>query len=337
MGAAAITTWLQTLVPMEVRGRYWASDQIMGGTAAVGTLLVCAGMFSLLPARWAFFGQYVISISGAWLALRCLRSLPDIARPAVMSWTKMKRDTPRHLFGRASFRPYLWLAVLFYVVSTPIAPFSVYFLKATAGLSVVSVMIYTLLQYGGVVMGNWFMRSRLDRTGAKPFFRLAFVLFALIAIGWLICLRWGAVTSWLMPVVFVMLGAGTGMFTAANVSYLTSILPESDRALPVSLHGALTFFLGGLAPVVWGLFLKGGGPVPALDPVVFHWFFIFTLTGALLLTLLVGRLEEKPGELDPILHGSWLLGPFRAMGSLINLIEFSRKEGPAHREPDDQR
>lgn len=337
MGAAAITTWLQALVPMGIRGRYWASDQIMGGTAAVGTLLVCAGMFAFLPARWAFFGQYVISILGAWLALRCLRTLPDIDRPAVMSWGKMKSDTPRHIFGRSPFRPYLWLAILFYVVTVPIAPFSAYFLKATAGLSVVSVMIYTLLQYGGVICGNWFMRSRLDRTGAKPFFRLAFALFALISIGWLICLRWTSVTSWLMPVVFVMLGAGTGMFTAANVSYLTSILPPADRALPVSLHGALTLFLGGLSPVVWGLFLKGDGPVPALDLGVFRWFFIFTLTGALLLMLLVGRLEEKQGEIDPILHGSWLLGPFRAMGSLINLIEFPRKERSAHRDPDDQR
>ena len=60
------------------------------------------------------------------------------------------------------------------------------------------------------------------------------------------------------------LGAGTGIFTAANVSYLSGILPEQDRALPVSLHGALTWFLGGLAPVVWGLFLKSGGPTPAV-------------------------------------------------------------------------
>lgn len=325
MGAAAITTWLQALVPTGIRGRYWASDQIMGGIAAVGTLVVCAAMFAFLTARWAFFGQYVISISGAYLALRCLRTLPDIERPVVMGWEKIKSDTPRHLFARSSFRPYLWLAVLFYIITTPIAPFGAYFLKATAGFSVVNIMLYTMLQYGGVISGNWFMRSRLDRTGAKPFFRVSFILFALIAAGWLVCLHWSSVTLWLMPVLFVLLGAATGMFTAANVSYLTSILPVEDRALPVSLHGALTWFLGGLSPVVWGLFLKSSGPAPALDLHIFQWFFVATLVGALVLLLLVGILEEKEGQLDPILSGSWLLGPLRAMGSLINLTELPRK------------
>ena len=35
VGAAAITTWLQGLVPESVRGRYWSTDQIMGGTASI--------------------------------------------------------------------------------------------------------------------------------------------------------------------------------------------------------------------------------------------------------------------------------------------------------------
>jgi MFS family permease len=337
MGAAAITTWLQALVPTTVRGRYWASDQIMGGIAAVGTLVVCAGMFAVFPARWAFFGQYVISISGAYLALRCLRALPDIDRPVVMGWKKISTDTPRHLFARSSFRPYLWLAVLFYVVTTPIAPFGAYYLKATAGFSVVNIMLYTMLQYGGVIGGNWFMRSRLDQTGAKPFFRLAFALFALIALGWLACLHWSSTTFWLMPVLFALLGAGTGIFTAANVSYLTSILPENDRALPVSLHGALTWFLGGLSPVAWGLFLKGTEPTPALDLHAFKLFFVVILCGALALIALVNLLEEKEGQVEPILFGSWLLGPFRGMGSLINLTEAPRKIVPPPEKGDQQR
>ena len=334
MGAAAITTWLQALVPGSVRGRYWASDQIMGGVAAVGTLIVCAGMFAFMPARWAFFGQYVISITGAYLALQCLRRLPDIERPVVMGWEKIRSDTPRHLFARSPFRPYLWLAVLFYVVTTPIAPFGAYFLKATAGMSVVNIMVYTMLQYVGVITGNWFMRSRLDRTGAKPFFRLSFLLFAVVAVGWLVCLQWNLVTPWLMPVLFLQLGAGTGIFTAANVSYLTDLLPEHDRALPVSLHGALTWFLGGLSPVIWGVFLKSGGVAPALDLTTFRWFFVATLAGSLVLVAGVSLLKEKRGRIEPILEGSWLLGPLRAMGSLINLAEPPRQPPAPPVEPE---
>ena len=178
---------------------------------------------------------------------------------------------------------------------------------------------------------NWFMRSRIDQTGAKPFFRLSFALFALIAAGWLVCLRWTLITPWLMPLLYVMLGAAAGMFTAANVSYLAKILPVAERALPVSLHGAISYFIGGLAPVAWGLVLKGGGALPAVNLPAFQWFFVFTLAGAVALVVLVNRLEEKAGHVDPILEGGWLFRPFRTVSHLIKLAETdeSRKRGRA--------
>lgn len=319
VGAAAITTWLQGLVPESVRGRYWSTDQIMGGVASVGTLVLCAICFTWLPQPWAFFVLYAFSITGAWQALRCLRALPDIERPTVMGLAKIRTDTPRHLFEPGAFRPYLWLAVLFYVVTTPLVPFGAYYLKTVAGFSPASIMGYTVVQYAGVIGGNWFMRSRIDRTGAKPFFRVMFGLFAVVAAGWLVCLRWLPVMPWVMPGLYFFLGAGTGMFTAANASYLAKILPVAERALPVAVHGALGYFTGGLAPVAWGLLLKGGGPVPSLNLVAFQWFFGVTLAGAVALVLLVSQLEEKDGHADPILEGGWLFRPFRVVGTLINL------------------
>lgn len=334
IGAAAITTWLQGLVPESVRGRYWSTDQIMGGTASVGTLVLCAACFTWLSLPWAFFVLYAFSITGAWLALRCLQALPDIERPTVMSLAKIRADTPRHLFGPGAFRPYLWLAVLFYVVTTPLVPFGAYYLKTVAGYSPASIMGYTVVQYAGVIGGNWFMRSRIDRTGAKPFFRLMFALFAAVAVGWLGCLRWTAVMPWVMPGLFFLLGAGTGMFTAANASYLSKILPVQERALPVSLHGALGYFAGGLAPVAWGFLLKGGGAAPSLNLVAFQWFFVVTLLGAVALVWLVSQLEEKAGQADPLLDGGWLFRPFRVVSSLIKLAEPAK---PADRKDDNLR
>ena len=329
VGAAAITTWLQGLVSESVRGRYWATDQIMGGTASVGTLVLCAVCFTWLSQPWAFFLLYGFSIIGAWLALRSLKALPDIERPTVMSLVKIRADTPRHLFRPGAFRPYLWLAVFFYAVTTPLVPFGAYYLMAVAGFSPASIMGYTVVLYAGVIGGNWFMRSRIDRTGAKPFFRFMFALFALVAAGWLVCLRWTPVIPWAIPGLYFLLGAGTGMFTAANASYLAKILPVNERALPVSLHGALGYFAGGLAPVAWGLLLKGDGPVPSLNLVVFQWFFVVTLVGSVVLIVLVNRLEEKAGHVDPILEGGWLFRPFRVVTSLISLAEPAKPEGEA--------
>lgn len=330
VGAAAITTWLQALVPESVRGRYWASDQIMAGAAAVGTLVISAALFAVLPAKWAFFIQYVISISGAYFALRCLRTLPDIERPTVMSFAKIRQDTPRHLFSPGPFRRYLALAILYFVVVTPISPFGAYYLTASAGLGMSAIMAFTMLQYCGTIAGNWYMRSRIDRVGAKPFFRLSFVLFGIIAAGWLHCLRLPGATLWVMPGLYFLLGAASGMFSAANVSYLAKILPERDRALPVSLHGALTAFLGGLSPAAWGLFLKESGGGVAISPVAFEIYFVATLLGVLALVVLVSRIEERAGHVDPLLQGGWLLRPFRAVTNLINLVEL-----PGRRRDDD--
>ena len=333
VGAAAITTWLQGLVPESVRGRYWSTDQLMGGVASLGTLLLCAATFTWLPAPWAFSVQYASSILGAWLAFGCLRALPDIERPTVMSLAKIRADTPRHLFSPGSFRSYLWLAVFYYVIITPLVPFGAYYLKVEAGVSSARIMAYTVMQYAGVIGGSWFMRSRIDRSGAKPFFRFSFSLFALIAAGWLVSLAWVPLRPWLMPALFFLLGAGTGTFNAANVSYLAKILPVAERALPVSLHGALTFFTGGLAPIIWGIFLKGAGTVPSVNLPAFQGFFVFTLAGALLLVVLVNRLEEKPGHVDPILEGGWLFRPFRVVGTLINLGGPSRPPEPKDENP----
>lgn len=332
VGAAAITTWMQALIPDTIRGRYWSTDQMMAGIAAVGTLVVSAILFALLPPRWAFFAQYLISITGAWLALRCLQALPDVERPRMMSLGKILADSPRHMFGPGPFRPYLWLAIAFFVVTTPVGPFGAYFLKTGAGIGTATIMLYVMLQYSGVIAGNWFMRPRLDRTGAKPFFRLCFLVFAAIAAGWLACLRHPAVAGLLMPGLYFLLGIGSGIFTAANVSYLAKLVPPADRALPVSLHGALTAFLGGLSPVLWGMFLKGEGTAPSVDLEAFRVFFWAVLGGSLALAAAVGRLEEKAGHVDPLLGGGWLLRPFRAVTNLINLVE-----GPPRRDRDDGR
>lgn len=329
VGAAAITTWLQGLVPGAVRGRYWSTDQIMGGVASIATLLLCAATFAWLPMSTAFAVQYAFSIAGAWLAFRCLRTLPDIERPTVMSLGTIAADTPKHLFNPGAFRTYLWLAVAYFVVITPLVPFAAYFLKVGAGFSASVIMGCTIVQYAGAITGNAFMRSRIDRTGAKPFFRAVFVLAGLVAAGWLAGLHWRPALPWLLPVLYFLLGAAAGMFTASNVSYLAKILPEAERALPVSLHGALCYFIGGFAPILWGLALKEGGAVPSIDLVAFKAFFAFILAGAAGLVVMANRLHETPGHVDPLLEGDWLFRPFRVVASLVRVGEPGGTENEA--------
>ena len=333
VGSAAITTWLYALVPAQVRGRYWSTDQMTGGSAAVGTLVVCAAQFAVLPPYRAFAAQYVIAMFGALMALRCLRSLPDVERPKTMSLSEVIRGTPQLMFKPGDFRRYLWLAVSYFVVTTPLGPFTAYYLKSTAGLAASQIMLFTMMQYLGVIGGNWFMRSRTDRIGAKPFFHLSFVVYAAVAVGWWSFLHFGGLLEFLLPLLYFLVGVGAGCFTSANLNYLAKTMPENNRALAVALHGALTAFIGCFSPVVWGVFLKGDGG-GAVNVVAFEAFFIVTLVGSLLLLAWAQRLPEKTGHVEPLLVGSWLFRPFRAMTFLVNLVERPEEKSPPRREDD---
>jgi hypothetical protein len=112
-------------------------------------------------------------------------------------------------------------------------------------------------------------------------------------------------------------------WSIANLNYLPKIVSAEERTLVVSVHGAVTACIGGLSPVVWGLFLKSDvGAGPGIDTAVFQWFFVSVVVGALGLIPLMARLPEEKGKsVDPILIGHAILRPFRAMTYLVNLVE----------------
>jgi MFS family permease len=321
-GTAALTTWIYQLVPASIRGRYWATDQMLAGLAIVGSLVIYSILFRVLPIYWAFLIAYGVAILGAWLANQELKRLPDVEKPKMLSLEKIVTETPRLMTEPSLFRTYLWMSAPLFFIITPIAPFAAFYLKATAGITASSIILLTMLTYFGLIGANWFMRSRMDQHGAKPFFRLSYALLALIAAGWLLFLLTDGRWMLMLPVLYLLQGAASGCWTSANLNYLAKILPEGDRALPVSIHGAVITFLGGCSPVLWGLFMKtsaGGSPV---NVPVFEAFFVTLLLTSAVLFWLVRRLPEKAGAVDPLLQGGWLLRPVRGVASLINLVEW---------------
>jgi MFS family permease len=321
IGTASLTTWIYQLVPSPIQGRYWSTDQILSGSAVVGSLLFYSVLFSYLPIYSAFVVQYIVAIFGAWMAYRHLNLLPDVDRPKMLSLEKIVTETPRLMTEASLYRTYLWLSVTLFFTITPIAPFAAFYLKATAGLTTAHVMLLTMLTYFGLISANAFMRSRLDVHGAKPFFRLSYALFGLIAAGWLLFLvnegRWLI----MLPLIYFLQGAASGCWTSANLNYLAKIVPDKERALPVSIHGAVITFIGGCSPVLWGLFMKGENSATQINVPVFEIFFAVLLITACGMFWFVQRLPEKAGATDPLLQGGWMLRPFRGVANLINLME----------------
>ena len=329
IGAASGISWFYAILPASIRGRYFASDQFAAAVASIGTLLVCAGLFALLPVYWALLAQYLIALAGSTVSYFSLKRMPDAERPTSISLRTVLRDTPRHLLRPSNFRSYAWLAVACAVFATPIPPFAAYFLKVGAGMSTAQIMIFEVARYSGVMVAAWLVRRRIDETGAKPFFLLALGIYAAVSVYWWFFLRdglGGAVGVWLS---YFLIGLGAATWAMANLSYLPKTISAEDRTLAVAIHGAVTALIGGMSPVIWGLLLKGGEG-RGVDAGMFQWFFVSVLGGAVVLSSLIARLPEDKGHpVEPIVIGNAILRPFRAMTYLASLVEPpKRPDGP---------
>ncbi len=252
-----------------------------------------------------------------------MKKLPDAERPTSISLVTVLRDTPRHLFRPSPFRTYVWLAVACGVVATPIPPFAAYYLKVGPQLSTGQIMMFETARYLGVMVAAWVIRRRIDANGAKPFFLVALSLYAAVGAYWWMYLEFGFGGIAGIYAVYFLLGLGAATWAIATLNYLPKIVEVEDRTLAVSIQGAVTACLGGLSPIVWGLFLRGGtSGARSIDPEVFQFFFLTVIIASLLLGALFTRLpENKHQKVEPILIGGAVLRPLRAMTALVNLID----------------
>ena len=307
IGAASGTSWFYAILPEAVRGRYFASDQFVSAIAGVGTLLASASLFALLPVYWALLAQYAIALIGSSISYYALKRLPDAERPTSISLRTVMRDTPRHLFARSTFRTYVWLAVACAILATPLPPFSAYYLKVGPKFSTGQIML---------------IRRRIDVTGARPFFLLALGSYIVVGVFWWFFLENGFGGILGIMGAYFLLGLGAATWGISNLNYLPQVTTAAERTLAVSVHGAVTACIGGLSPVVWGIFLKSGGPTRGINTDVFQWFFVSVVVGAIAISYWMSRLPEEKGHpVEPILIGNAILRPFRAMTYLVNLVE----------------
>ena len=328
MGQCAFAPWIYALMPGDACGRYFAADQYVSGVGGALTLLACVGLFAWLPVQQALLGSYLIALTGSVVSYFSLRRMPDGEKPAGTSVMKIVRDTPRHMFRPSLFREYLWLSVIFAIIATPVPPFSAYYLKVGPHVPAGWIMALEVCRYLGVILAAGIMQTRMERHGAKPYLVAAALAHAVIAVYWWLALRNGWTNIVGLGAAYFLVGAATAALIAGNLNFLAKITAPEDRTLMVSVHAAAIACIGGLSPVLWGFFLKGGGGA-AMSLAGFQWFYVSVFAGSILLTWRIARLPEKTGGGGPALNlGSVILRPFRAVPYLGNLIGPGRKAEP---------
>ncbi len=329
LGSCAYLPWLNALLPDRIRGKYFASEQTAAGIGGVGTLLLSAVSFRILPIYGAFFSQYLFAFVGSWFAALALRRLPDAERPSALSLGDVLRATPRMILARGTFRRFLLIGVWAGLAVSAIPPFCAYYLRVEPQLSAAQIVLFTTVQYGGVISGALALRNHVDRFGARPFFLASLGVYAGIGVCWLLILR--GIVAGLAPLyaMYYLLGIAASCWFSANMKYLPQIVEPGQKALAFSIHGAVTSLISGLSPIVWGLFIKGGAGAPSVDPVAFQAFFIAVIVSAGGIAWLVARLPEEREKIPGLFPGGFSLRPFRAFTHLATLVSPGGAPAPA--------
>ena len=329
LGSSAWLPWLYKLLPERERGRYFASEQMISSIAGVAVLVLCAILFKTLPRFEAFMVEYAVAFVGAGLSYLALQRMADTEKPAAISLREVVRATPGIFFRPSRYRAFLWAACWFGFATTAIPPFCIYFLRVEAHISPGDVVLFTTMQYTGVMLMSWLVRGELDRRGPRPFFFAATMVYAAVATFWLALLVFRFDASGYLPFVFLAIGLGYTLWAATYPSHLPSIVPEDNRPLVLAIYSASTAFCSGLGSVLWGLVLKTSGETPGMDLGWFLVFFGFVFGSMGVLVLLLRRFEYPAGLREPLQLGSVLQQPQRAFGFFINLVDTSlaREDG----------
>jgi hypothetical protein len=298
-GVAAHVPWLAAILPISVRGRFFATEGVVTSVVGVATLLLCSTLFTRLPGHDAFAIVYVLAMAGSALAIASLFRLPGAPPPAPVPLRSLHRELRSLWFDRGAFRFYLALSLLGSVVGSSLGAFTTYYLRAEVGLPAGTILAFTAAQFAGQIAGGWSIRLTLDRAPLRRFFRMAALGVAAVQALWLAYVAGvRALEAWL-PVVYFGLGAASGIHQAAHSTYLPELSSAERRPVAIAVFTATLGVLAGLAPMAWGLALQKGGSVPGVDAPRFALFFALGIASQLLLLVLYGRIRhgrEQPGH-----------------------------------------
>jgi hypothetical protein len=127
-GTAAHLPWMAAILPIEVRGRFFATDHALTSGLGVGTLLLCAALFSRFPGWTAFALVYALALAGSVLAVASLLRLPSAPPPAPVALHTLPGQALALCSRPGLFRFYLALTLLGWSANAALAPFVAYYL-----------------------------------------------------------------------------------------------------------------------------------------------------------------------------------------------------------------
>ena len=295
-GVAAHIPWLAKILPVFLRGRFFATEGLITSMVGVATLLLSSALFARLEAYPAFAWMYALALVGAALAILSLRRLPDAPRPGPIPVRSLHRETRRLWLEPGDFRFYLGLSLLGSLVGSSLSPFATYYLRSEAEFSSSAILAFVAATFAGQIAGLIGIRRLLDRAPLRRFFRVAALGIIAVELFWLAYVAGAKGLEAGLPLAYFVLGIALAIHNTANVTYLPELAPEERRPVALAVFTATLGMLSGLAPVVWGFVLKRSDSLPGMRVDRFLAFFVLGIAFQALLFFLQGRIRDRRGS-----------------------------------------
>jgi MFS family permease len=263
-GNSSATPWTYEFIPTHIRGKFFAYDQLISSCCGVTILLSVSLLFHVFTTFAAFMLCMLISIVGSIASTGCLFYWPDCPKPAAVSLPDMFRRVPRLCLKKSPFRTYLIITTIWWLVISPINPFSSYYLKTEAHLSQSLIILYSAFQYGGTILGALWISKRLDKWGVKPFFTMSLGFYAVLGIYWILLVLGVPVIINFAAASFFVFGLCNAFFYSPNLKYLPQVCPKDDQPLALALNTAVTGMAAGVSPMIGGYLVKHVDGTPGM-------------------------------------------------------------------------
>jgi len=300
------TAWMQSWVPDRVRGTYFAKRNRLAQVSNM-VFLLAAGVALLWPQLEVIAGIILFACLTRAISAVMAHRTPAMGDPVAAvpiswgrQWQTLRENKP---FLRTVLFIAAWGAVLNgYGAFQPV--FMLKSLSESAGAA--SLPLALSLLFGALSLPAW--GKLLDTYGARPVLMCAVPLWALVSLPWAFVTR---DTQGLLYVVWALTGAVNAGIVIGQLNLLMKLMPKESKALAVGVSIAAASVGTAIAPIITGQLLEGLLARGWSDLQTYHGFFATMPLGAIVVLLLLRRVQEPKAA--PVEH---VLGAFRNVRTL---------------------
>ena len=292
----AYMPWVTSLVPPDVRGKFFTRDQLFGQAGNVISLLVAAACLLGNPHPWQFALVFVLAGTGGFASLLCLVRLPEISTPESHARSGARVRLVAMLQQR-SFRQLGVFNVVYSLVWGGLGVFTIAFLRQTEGLSQSAIVLLSSVSVLGGLASLLWSGVVIDHIGSRPIMTLCVVASILIFLGWwALAAKIISLDPVFIGILYLLMGISALNFAAANNRLQSLNIPHHGRNHYFAVFAVATSVAAGLSPLIWGLILEAIGTHHSYTGwVAWNRYSIFFACGCLLclpLLMFARRLED---------------------------------------------